>query len=40
MADKKHTDWADDDDLDSDEADEDFGLDTIKSEANNTTQNN
>ena len=34
MADKKHTNWADDDDLDSDEADDEFGLDAATSQAN------
>lgn len=32
MAEIKQTNWADDDDIDSDEADENFGLDAVKQE--------
>jgi hypothetical protein len=38
MADLKQTNWADDDDLDSDEAQDEFGLDAAKAEANQRLQ--
>ena len=39
MADIKQTNWADDDDLDSDEAQDEFGLDAAKAEAEERQQN-